>query len=205
MNFGMGDLLEATGQSAAPTLALVGMPAAGKTTIGRRLASALGRTAVDLDPRIEQEIGCSIRQYFAYQGEARFRKVEARVLRDVLAERPGVLSTGGGTVLLEGNRQLLREKARVIFLQASPEQLLPRLRGDGSRPLLQVTDTLQRLLQLQAQREGLYRKTAHVVVPVGPGGPRAVVSRILVATGLGRPRAAGSAFHAQKEASHAIS
>ena len=89
--------------------ALVGMPGSGKSTVGRQLAHRAGVPFIDLDHRLEQTLGTTIRSFFEVEGEARFRDIESQVLADV-AQQPGgmVLSTGGGAVLRPENREVLR-------------------------------------------------------------------------------------------------
>lgn len=161
------------------TLSLIGLPGAGKTSIGRRLARALDTSFVDLDRKIEAVLGCSISIYFREQGEVKFREVETRVLCDTLENGVGVLSTGGGTVLREENRELLRHHTRVIFLDADPCQLVERVRCSELRPLFHGVDPMQRMNQLHAARDGLYRATAHCIVPAGKGSLSGVVHRIV--------------------------
>jgi shikimate kinase len=148
---------------------LVGMPGAGKTTIGRRLARELGVPFQDSDHEIERRIGGSIREYFARHGEEAFRDVEHAVITELARERTGVLATGGGSVLREANRAVLRAAGTVVYLHAPPQSLHERLRHDLSRPLLQVADPLQRLHELFSQRDGFYRSSAHLVLDTAHG------------------------------------
>jgi shikimate kinase len=140
------------------------MPGSGKSTVGRQLARRLDIPFVDSDHAIEQRLGCSIREYFERQGEARFRDVETEVLTELAQQGAGVLSTGGGSVLREQNRALLQQSGRVFYLYASPQELFRRLRHDRHRPLLQVNDPLQRLKDLFDLRDPLYRAAAHHVI-----------------------------------------
>ena len=150
-------------------LSLVGMPGAGKTTIGRRLARELGVPFHDSDHEIERRLGVPIREYFARHGEAAFRDVEHAVITELARACSGVLATGGGSVLREANRAALRAAGTVVYLHATPESLHQRLRHDLSRPLLQVADPLQRLCELFRQRDGFYRSSAHLVLDTGHG------------------------------------
>ena len=148
-------------------LFLVGMPGSGKSTVGRQLARRLGLPFFDSDALIEQRLGCSIREYFAQRGEDAFRDVEQQVIAELASGPDAVVATGGGAVLREANRQRLREAGRVIYLRSSPEDLHRRLRHDRQRPLLQVADPLGRLRSLHAERDPLYRDTAHFHVDTG--------------------------------------
>lgn len=145
-------------------IVLVGPMGAGKTSIGRLLAARLQRAFIDLDALIEAEAGASISHIFANAGEAEFRMRECSALASALASPTvSVIATGGGVVLEAGNRALMRDAACVVCLQVDPVIQLQRLRGDTTRPLLATADPAQRLAELQAQREPLYRDVAHVV------------------------------------------
>ena len=161
-------------------IALVGLPGSGKTTVGRQLARRLQLPFVDSDHEIEVRIGCSIREFFEREGEARFRDIEAEVL-DTLTQAPAkVLSTGGGAVLREANRQHLHERGRVVYLKSTPEELYRRLKHDTNRPLLQVADPLQKLRNLFAERDPLYREVAHFVLETGRPSVATLVNMIVM-------------------------
>ncbi len=148
-------------------ISLVGLPGSGKSTVGRQLARRFDIPIFDSDHVIEQQLGCSIREYFEFEGEAAFRDVEESVIDQLTQHPKGVLSTGGGAVLRLDNRQHLRARTHVVYLRSSPEELFRRLRHDAQRPLLQVADPLSRLRDLYAQRDPLYRETAHFIVETG--------------------------------------
>ena len=163
-----------------PTIALVGLPGSGKSAIGRRLGQQLGWRFVDSDHCIEDRIGCTIRAFFEREGEDAFREVEEQVLADLtFSLRQSVMATGGGSVLRASNRQHLRERTHVVYLRSSPEELLRRLRHDTKRPLLQVADPLQRLKDLHAVRDPLYREIAHTTVDTGRPSIAMLVSTIV--------------------------
>ena len=169
---------------------LVGMPGSGKSTIARALSRRLQLALADSDQAIEQRLGCTIRSYFDSHGEAAFRDVEEAVI-DELTRRGAslVLATGGGAVLRPANRQRLHERGTVIYLRSSPEQLFKRLRHDTKRPLLQVADPLQRLRDLYAERDPLYRECAHFVVDTHGSSLPMLVNRILMQLELMPPSA----------------
>jgi shikimate kinase len=148
-------------------VALVGLPGAGKSAVGRRLAQRLQLPFIDSDHVIEDRIGCSIRDYFEREGEASFRDLEQTVISELAAKPHGVVATGGGSVLREVNRTQLHGSFHVIYLRSAPEDLFRRLRHDVKRPLLQVADPLGRLRELYDARDPLYRATAHDVVETG--------------------------------------
>jgi shikimate kinase len=143
---------------------LVGPMGAGKSTIGRTLASLLHKTYCDSDHEIEARTGAPVALIFEIEGEAGFRQREAAIVDELTRAHDVVLATGGGVVLSSDNRRYLRERGIVVYLHAPLETLLERTRHDRVRPLLQTNDrqgVLQRLLE---QRDPLYREVAHIVV-----------------------------------------
>ena len=161
-------------------VALVGLPGSGKTTIGRQLARRLGLDYVDSDHVIEQRLGCSIRTFFEQEGEDSFRDIESAVLDELTQKNSAVISTGGGSVLRELNRQRLHQRCQVVYLNAHPDELFRRLRHDVHRPLLQVADPLNRLRDLHAVRDPLYRATAHFIIETGRPSVAMLVNMIVM-------------------------
>ena len=147
--------------------------------MGRQLARRLNLPFTDSDHVIEQRLGCPIREFFEREGEERFREVESEVIGE-LSLGEGVLSTGGGAVLREANRQHLHQHSQVVYLKSTPEELMRRLRHDTQRPLLQVQDPLQRLRDLYATRDPLYRETAHFVIDTGRPSVATLVNMIVM-------------------------
>ena len=158
----------------------VGLPGSGKTTIGRQLARRLGLPFVDSDHVIEHRLGCAIREFFAREGEDRFRDVEQQVLDDLSTTHQGVIATGGGAVLRQINRQHLHERGQVIYLRSTPEDVFRRVRHDNARPLLQVDDPLKRLRDLYDIRDPLYREVAHFVIETGRPSVATLVNMIVM-------------------------
>jgi shikimate kinase len=157
---------------------LVGMMGAGKTSVGRMLARELGKTFYDSDQVIESRTGVKIPVIFELEGESGFRAREAAVIAELSALHGVVLATGGGAVLSEGNRALLHSRGTVVYLRAAVNDLWHRTRHDKNRPLLQTADPVARLTALHAQRDPLYRSTAHVVVDTGSQSVRALVLKL---------------------------
>ena len=162
------------------SIALVGMPGGGKSTVGRQLAKRLGRVFIDSDAAIERRIGEPIRSYFEAQGEEGFRDIEESVIEEVTSLRDAVLATGGGAVLRIGNRRVLHERCHVVYLRSSPEDLFRRLRHDTVRPLLQVADPLARLRELFEIRDPLYREAAHSVIDTGRPSVTMLINIVLM-------------------------
>ena len=159
-------------------IALVGLPGSGKTTVGRHLARRLQLPFIDSDQQIEHRLGFSIREFFEREGEQAFRDLEESVIDELTAGPACVLSTGGGAVLRPANREHLRGRAKVFYLRTTPEDVFRRVRHDRSRPLLQVEDPLQRLRDLYAVRDPLYRETAHFVIETGRPSVATLVNMI---------------------------
>jgi shikimate kinase len=159
-------------------VSLRALPGSGKSTVGRQLARRLQLPFFDSDQVIEQQLGCSIRAYFEREGEERFREIEESVIDQLTQSSNCVLSTGGGVVLRPANRQRLRERSQVVYLNSSPDELFRRLRHDVNRPLLQVADPLKRLRDLYAQRDPLYRETARFVIETGRPSVATLVNMI---------------------------
>jgi shikimate kinase len=162
----------------AGNIYLVGLMGAGKTTVGRQLARRLDRRFLDSDHEIEARTGVRIPVIFDIEGEAGFRERERQVIAELSRESDLVLATGGGVVLAEANRQRLRETGTVIYLCVPPETLYERTRHDRNRPLLQVDNPLGRLRELHAQRDPLYRETAHIVVEGRNSGTGSLAHRL---------------------------
>jgi shikimate kinase len=150
--------------STTKNIYLVGMPGAGKTTIGRQLARRLQRTFVDADHEIEARTGVRIPLIFDIEGEQGFRDREAKVIADLAGDGNLIVATGGGAVLRTENRVALKQSGTVVYLQAAPGLLFERTRLDPNRPLLQVANPMQKIEELFAQRDPLYREVADIVV-----------------------------------------
>ncbi|BBZ54046.1 MULTISPECIES: shikimate kinase [Mycobacteriaceae] len=160
----------------APKAVLVGMPGSGKSTIGRRLAKALQVPMLDTDAKIVETTGRSIADIFA-EGEPVFRKIEADVIRDALAEHDGVVSLGGGAVTTPEVREALVGHT-VVYLEISAAEGVRRTAG-GGRPLLAGDDPGAKYRELMAQRVPLFRQVATLRVNTNRRNPGAVVRHIV--------------------------
>lgn len=146
---------------------LVGLMGAGKTTVGRQLAKRLGRDFFDSDHEIVERTGVPIPTIFEIEGEDGFRRREVQTIHELTELQGIVMATGGGVVLNPENRRRLKETGWVVYLNVPPLQLFERTKHDRNRPLLQVDNPLARLEFLHAQRDPLYRETAHCVLNGG--------------------------------------
>lgn len=140
---------------------------AGKTTVGRQLARRLGWQFFDSDHEIVARTGVPIPTIFEIEGEDGFRRREAQTISELGAMHNIVLATGGGAVLSPSNRSVLKDTGWVAYLNVPPRLLFERTRHDRNRPLLQVENPLERLEELYAIRDPLYRETADIVIDGG--------------------------------------
>jgi shikimate kinase len=152
---------------------------AGKTTIGKQLAKALGVPFYDSDKAIEESTGVDIPTIFEFEGEEGFRDREQKMLQKLTQLQGIVLATGGGAILREDNRNLLKENGYVVYLQCSVDRIMERTRRDTQRPLLRTDNPRERLQHLSEQRQALYVSCANYKVDTGVIKSKTVVSRIL--------------------------
>lgn len=171
---------QAEGVALERTVALVGLMGAGKTTIGRRLAAALGVRFVDADEEIVHAAGRSIEDIFAEQGEIEFRRGERRVIARLLSEPPHVLATGGGAFIDPATRALMRERATTIWLRAPLEVLMRRVGRRSDRPLLKEDDPEAVMRRLMEVRYPIYAE-ADLTVDSANGPHNAAVTDVLAA------------------------
>jgi shikimate kinase len=177
-------------QTRCDLIALIGPRGSGKTTIARLLAERLGWGWVDADDVLEGRAGRSVRAIFGEAGEAGFRDHESAVLRELCGLKRHVIATGGGAVLREENRALLRASAWVVWLTADVETLWNRLDGDATsaerRPAL-LGGGRAEIAEVLRSREPLYRDCADRVVSTAARTPAEVVADI-AAAGTGLPQ-----------------
>jgi shikimate kinase len=144
----------------AANLILVGPMGAGKSSLGRRIAASLGLRFADADHELERQAGADIAAIFRSEGEPGFRRREREVLARLLAGQDQVIATGGGAVLDADNRERMRTRGFVVWLQAGIEVQLRRLADDCDRPLLRDGDRRDTLRRLAAERAPYYAEIA---------------------------------------------
>lgn len=144
---------------------LIGPMGSGKTTIGKHTAELLGLSFLDCDTELESRTGASVNLIFDIEGEEGFRERETRLLEEVSKWRRCLIATGGGSVLREENRRIMKHTGIVVYLETSVPQQLKRLRMDKKRPLLQTRDREKKLITLAEKRNPLYRELADIVFP----------------------------------------
>ena len=158
---------------------LIGPMGAGKSTIGRQLASLLRLSFADSDQEIQRRTGVDIPTIFDFEGEEGFRKREKSMVDELTQLNSHVVATGGGVVLDADNRRNLSSRGVVVYLHCSPEQQYQRTVRDKNRPLLQTGDPLAKLQGLMDEREPLYRATADLVIETENRSASAVAKEIV--------------------------
>ena len=147
---------------------LIGMPGCGKSSLGRRVANNLRLPYVDMDARIVQTAGCAtVAELFERYGETAFRNAETNMLIQLTREEPSIVSTGGGTVLRENNRRIMRNHGIILLIDRPLEQILSDIKLDR-RPLL-AQKGLGEVERLYRERIEIYRSVADVVLDNGNG------------------------------------
>lgn len=157
---------------------LVGPMGAGKSTIGRVLAAELHLSFRDSDKVIEDRTGADIPWIFDMEGEEGFRDRETAVLDELSTGQDVVIATGGGIILRAQNRDTMKVSGYVCYLTASIEQLVERTARDKKRPLLQVENPRQKIIDLVALRDPLYREAADFVINTDRRSPKLVAQEI---------------------------
>ena len=160
------------------TVALVGMMGAGKSSVGRRLATRLGVPFKDADSEIEMAAGCSVSEIFERYGEPAFRDGERKVIARLLEEPPLILATGGGAFIDPQTRTRLKEHTVTVWIKAPVEVLINRVSRRGNRPLLQTANPRETLERLLTQRTPIYSE-ADLSIESDEGPHSAAVDLIL--------------------------
>ena len=158
---------------------LIGMMGSWKSTIGKKLASSLELQFIDTDDEIEEATEQTVAKIFEERGEAQFREMETAYFVEK-SQQPGfVISTGGGIVVTEENRIALQNNGITIFLKASPETLLHRIKNTDKRPLLHGDDPLFRLSKIWKERQKFYEESAHLTIETDRLNPVQVLEIII--------------------------
>ncbi|MBW4052648.1 MAG: shikimate kinase [Proteobacteria bacterium] len=163
----------------APNIILVGPMGSGKTAVGRSVARSLGKLFYDSDTEIVRRTGVDIPYIFEREGESGFREREREAIEALVTLKGIVLATGGGAILLPGNRRLLAERGCVVYLETSVDQQAQRVKQGRNRPLLSNVDPAMRLGELMAVRDPLYRSIADITVGTDGRRVKAVAEDIV--------------------------
>ena len=157
---------------------LVGPMGVGKTTIGRVLADSLGLDFFDSDREIEASTGADISWIFDVEGEGGFRTRETRMIEQLSNKKNIVLATGGGAIMSAENRERLKARGVVVYLQAPISQQVERTGRDKTRPLLQTPNPEQKIRELMEIRAPLYQDVADIVIDTYKRNPKAISQEI---------------------------
>lgn len=146
---------------------LVGYMGCGKSTVGKKLSFVLKQPYLDTDKLIEQKQNCQISEIFDIKGEAFFRDLETECVESLFVyKQKHVISVGGGLVLREKNRELLKQLGTVVYLRATPDTIFDRLKGDTTRPLLRGENPYQKICDMIIQRGPVYQQSADIILDV---------------------------------------
>jgi shikimate kinase len=154
------------------SVVLIGARGSGKSTIGRKLADRLWQSFIDVDEQIVRRAGKTIKDIFEQDGEERFRQIETEVLREAATLQEHVIGLGGGTLMREENRRILKESGhRLVYLRCEPEELHRRIKADpnsaATRPnLTQYGGGIEEIQHLLSIREPVYRRCMHGEIDV---------------------------------------
>lgn len=177
-----------------PRIVLIGMPGAGKTTVGKSLAQALSLPFVDADRELIARTGVSVATIFEIEGEAGFRRREASLIAELLKDGDLVMATGGGAILDPVTRQLMHTSAIVVYLRATLGALMERTQKDSTRPLLADGNLKEKLSAMLTIREPLYEATAHLTFDTGRQSPSRLAGAIakVIESRIGEPGKTGT-------------
>ena len=150
----------------------------GKTTIGRILSKSLNKDFYDSDHVVEEKTGVKVPLIFEYEGEVGFRKREESVLKELVRHKNIVLATGGGVILSKNNCKLLSDNGHVIYLKSNCEDLVARMTGDQSRPLLQEGDLKETLESLFKLRDPMYSSISDYIIETSDKRAKEISSEI---------------------------
>lgn len=142
---------------------LIGPMGSGKTTLGRRIAPRLGYEFIDVDEELEKRCGVEVAVIFEIEGEQGFRERESGLLAEIAANRGQLIATGGGSILNEHNREIIRANGKAVWLKTSVDQQIRRLERDKRRPLLAAPDRRRRLTEMAELRNPIYASLADLV------------------------------------------
>lgn len=164
-------------------ITIIGYRGSGKTSIARPLAAKLGWKSIDSDDVIEEKAKKSIREIFEDKGEPHFRMLEKEVMKDLLQEKELIIAAGGGAILDQESREIMKNSGAVIWLQASVEDLSKRIAADSQtssrRPGLTPLGVQDEISQVLHDREPMYRDAATFIIDTTQKSPAEIVSEAL--------------------------
>ena len=167
-------------QSKINNIILVGPMGSGKTTIGRRLSESLNLDFFDSDHEIIDTTGVSIDHIFDVEGEKGFRARESDVIKKLCNIPNIILATGGGTVLLEENRELIKNSGTVVYLSSSVDQILKRTAKSKTRPLLEKSNNRRKTItEIIETRDPFYKEVASLIINTNEKKLNQVIDEII--------------------------
>lgn len=147
-------------------IALIGFMGSGKSAIASYMKKTLNWEVIEMDTLLEEREKCTISEIFSEKGEEYFRNLETELLREIQYKERIVISCGGGVPLKWENVELMKKNGKIILLQASPETIFNRIRGDRTRPLLKNNMSLIAISSMMEKREKIYKEAADITVTV---------------------------------------
>jgi shikimate kinase len=136
----------------------------GKTSIGKKLSKMMKFNFIDTDHLIEEKTGVDIPTIFEHEGESGFRKRENKILEDISNIENSVLGTGGGIIILEENRKIIKNMGFIVYLTASIKELVYRTEQDRNRPLIKDGDTKKKIEEILKEREKIYENISNIII-----------------------------------------
>lgn len=159
---------------------LIGYMGSGKTTIGKLLSERLNLPFLDMDELLSERFGMSINEFFDMFGEDGFRNAETDLLLEIsTCENSSIVSCGGGIVLIDKNRRILRESGITVLLQAKPLEIYNRLKNDNDRPLLSGENKLDKLSKIYRERLPLYLEAGEIIIDTDKKKPEEIVDVLM--------------------------
>ena len=158
---------------------LIGFMGSGKSTVSKMLAEKLGVARVEMDERIVQEQGMPITEIFEKFGEAHFRDIETDLIRRLQEQDGVVVSCGGGAVLREENRKMMKESGAIVLLTATPETILERVKHSTDRPILNGNMNVKYIAELMEKRRACYEEAADFGVETDGKSSEVICEEIL--------------------------
>jgi shikimate kinase len=143
---------------------LIGPMGSGKTSIGKKLSKMMKFNFIDTDHLIEEKTGVDIPTIFEHEGESGFRKRENKILEDISNVENSVLGTGGGIIILEENRKIIKNMGFIVYLTASIKELVYRTEQDRNRPLIKDGDTKKKIEEILKEREKIYENISNIKI-----------------------------------------
>ncbi len=157
---------------------LTGFMGTGKSTVASCFGDKFGMSIIEMDEAIAKMEGMSISDIFAQKGEGYFRNLETEFLRKMSSETGQIVSCGGGVVLREENVELMRRQGVIILLEASPEEILRRVKEDDNRPLLKDRKNAAAISELLEQRQKKYEDAADIVISTDGNTPEEICEKM---------------------------